>query len=79
MNNFDYYGVAEEIISRMENEGHAAEAANLRGAMEEGATGTEIFMALRFHLAGIVRRKILKGDLSTMASTLLERLTDALK
>lgn len=78
MSNFDHYAAAQELISRLESEGHAADAAKLRAAMEDGSTGTEIFMALRFHLAEIVRRTPLKGETQTKASRLLGELNDAL-
>lgn len=47
--------------------------------MDEGATGTEIFMALRFHLAEIVKRVPLKGDSQILASRLLAELDEALE
>jgi len=79
MSNFDYYAAAEELISRLDQEGHVGEAAKLRAAIEEGSTGTEIFMALRFHLAEIIKRASLKGELQIKASRLLAELNDALE
>lgn len=79
MSNFDYYAAAQELISRLENEGHAADAAKLRSAIEDGSTGTEILMALRFHLAEIIRQTPLKGESQIKASRLLAELNDALE
>lgn len=79
MSNFDYYAATEELISRLEQDGHVRDAAKLRSAIEEGSTGTEIFMALRFHLAEIVRSVPLKGESQIKASRLLGELNDALK
>ncbi len=79
MSNFDYYAAAEELISRLEKEGHAVDAAKLRTAIEEGSTGTEIFMALRFHLTEIVKQTPLKGDSQIKAARLLVELNDALE
>lgn len=79
MSNFDYYAAAKDLISRLESDGYADDASKLRSAMEEGATGTEIFMALRFHLSEVVRRVPLKGESQTRASRLLAELNDALE
>ncbi|OGT95231.1 MAG: hypothetical protein A2298_02060 [Gammaproteobacteria bacterium RIFOXYB2_FULL_38_6] len=50
MINYEYYKVADEIIKRLQNEGFANWAQKLDDAIAGGATGTEIFMALRFNL-----------------------------
>lgn len=79
MSNFDHYAAARELISRLGQAGYATEAAALKAAMDQGATGTEIFMALRFHLAEIIGRVPLEGDSQTLASRLLAELDDALE
>jgi len=78
MSRFDYYAAARKLISRLESAGHATEAASLNAAIEEGATGTEILMALRFHVADILERIPLTGDARALASRLLAELRDAL-
>jgi len=79
MSNFDHYAAARDLMSRLDNDGYAADAATLRSAMENGATGTEIFMALRFHLSEIIRRVPLKGESQIQASRLLAELNEALE
>ena len=79
MSNFDHYAAARELISQLAQTGYATESAALTAAMEEGATGTEIFMGLRFHLAEIIKRVPLAGDSRTLASRLLAELNDALE
>ena len=79
MSNFDHYVAARDLISLLEKEGCATDAAKLRSAIEDGATGTEILMALRFHLSGIIRQVSLKGESQVRASTLLAELNDALE
>lgn len=79
MINFDYYAAAQELIICFEQEGHFEDASNLRNAMEEGSTGTEIFMALRFHLSRIVAKKTLGAKLQEKATVLMIALDNALK
>lgn len=78
MKKYDHYAVAQELIFHLEKEGHANDAANLRAAMEDGSTGTEIFMALRFHLEDMLRKLYLKEDTHLKALRLLSELNDAL-
>jgi hypothetical protein len=77
--NFDHYATTRELISRLGSAGHVADAAALKMAIENGATGTEIFMALRFQLAKIIKRVPLTEDSRTLASTLLSELENALE
>lgn len=79
MSTFDHYAAARELILHLELDGHATEAATLNAAMEGGATGTEILMALRFHLAEIINRASLKGDAKARALRLLVELNGALE
>lgn len=78
MSNFDHYAATKDLISRLDTDGFGADASKLRSAMEDGSTGTEIFMMLRFHLLDIVQRVPLKGESKIRASRLLAELNDAL-
>ena len=49
----DYYAEAGEIARCLERDGLARDAQNLRDAISDGSTGTEILMALRWHLQRI--------------------------
>lgn len=79
MTNYDHYTAARDVISRLKAEGHAADASKLQAAIEEGATGTEILMALRFHLSEIIRNVILQNESKKKALELLSELNNALK
>lgn len=79
MTNFDHYAAARTLISHLEHAGLASEAAALVAAMEDGATGTEIFMALRFHLSEILNRAHLPVDARKLASRLMNELDDTLQ
>jgi hypothetical protein len=78
MKRFDHYAATRDLISHLESDGYAADAAKLRSSMEDGATGTEILMALRFHLSEIVRLVPLDGESQIQASRLLVELNNAL-
>lgn len=79
MSDFDHYAAARRLISQLSHAGYTAEATSLNAAIEEGATGTEIFMALRFHLSKIIQSVPLKGESQILASRLLAELEDALQ
>ncbi len=53
----DYLKGAEELIARLQNQGEESEASALREALEAGATGTEIAMALRFRGRSLLDRR----------------------
>jgi hypothetical protein len=79
MSNFDHYAEASNLIDHLSVDGHPIEAAILKSALEDGATGTEILMALRFHLSGIIRRVSLTGASQIIASRLLSELNEVLE
>ena len=49
----DYYAEARDIAQSLDNGGLSEDARGLRDAIAAGATGTEILMALRWHLQRI--------------------------
>ena len=49
----DYYAEAREIARCLERDGLVDDARALRNAIDSGSTGTEILMALRWHLQRI--------------------------
>lgn len=79
MRDFDHYSAARNLISRLEADGYGSDATKLQSAMDDGATGTEIFMALRFHLSDIIQRVQLRGGAQILASQLLDELNRALE
>lgn len=46
----DYFAEATRLADDLERDGLVAQARALRDAIEGGSTGSEILMALRFHL-----------------------------
>jgi hypothetical protein len=53
MGNFDHYSVAQQIAQKLHDEGKPEWAAKIDDAVAAGSTGSEIFMALRWHLRDI--------------------------
>ena len=50
MSSFDHYSAAEKIAKLLESEGKGEWSRKISNAMEESFSGTEILMALRWHL-----------------------------
>ena len=78
MNKIDIYAEISKYCSALEMSGFAAEACQLKSAIAEGATGTEILMALRFHLKKIVERASLEERSDESAAWLLSEINAAL-
>ena len=53
---YDHYAAARGLADRLAAEGQRAWAEKLVRVMAEGATGTEIFMGLRWRLQQLERR-----------------------
>jgi hypothetical protein len=49
----DYHAEAREIARSLDDEGYKGEAQSLRDAIDNGSTGTEILMGLRWNLQRI--------------------------
>lgn len=75
---YDIYRAANAFISRLADAGHENEAAMLRSAIENGATGTEILMALRFSMERIAAAGAIAPD-DVLFSTLRRELERALR
>lgn len=54
----DYYAEAREVARCLQQDGFTAEASTLEEAIDSGSTGTEILMALRWHLQRIDQSNI---------------------
>ncbi len=79
MSSFDHYAVARKLMVLLQKQGYSSEAKALALAMAEGATGTEVFMALRFRLANVIERVPLAGETKKLALELFEKLNDSLE
>jgi hypothetical protein len=54
MNNFDHYAATRNLIKLLNAEGLQQHALNFQADTENGSTGSEILMALRFYLTGFI-------------------------
>ncbi|MFM0381163.1 hypothetical protein PQQ72_29560 [Paraburkholderia strydomiana] len=78
MNAYDYYGEAKALAEALKNAGFPVDGSEISLAMEEGETGTEIFMMMRARLANLLAAGNLPPDLTMRVRTLHGRLNDAL-
>lgn len=76
---FDHYEEASKLAKdlRKENMGDFADA--IVDSMECGATGTEIFMALRWNIEKVIKSCEVSDSLKTRAKRLYEELDKSLK
>lgn len=79
MTNFDYYAVARDLIARLYDAGRTADAAKLQSAIDEGSTGSEILMALRFYLLEIGQKTPFEGESQLLAALLISELNKVLE
>jgi hypothetical protein len=79
MNAYDYYGEAKRLAEALERSGFSGYGSEIVGAMEEGETGTEIFMIIRMRLAKLLTVEGLPLDLRASIQALHEKLDGALK
>jgi hypothetical protein len=79
MSNFDYYTATYELAELLKKEKYFDEAALLLSDIENGSTGTEIIMMLRFHVDEMIKKLSLKVEVKKISQTLLSELDNALK
>lgn len=75
---FDHYAEANSIIKLLQHEGLTSYADKLTNAMEEGSTGTEIFMALRFYIKELLDNEKLSAFLKAKTKRLYGELDKSL-
>jgi len=76
---YDHYQETEELISMLGNAGLKQYGESLQRAMDEGATGTEIFMALRWHIDQLLAEPSMDDVIKAKAKRLLNELDKALR
>lgn len=79
MTGFDHYAEARELASLLRKENLDDFATSLIRAMEEGATGTEIFMALRWNIEQLLRANKCSDLTAAKARRLFDELDKALQ
>lgn len=78
MSAYDYYGEARALAEALRNAGLSSDGNDIIKSLEEGETGTEIFMIMRARLAKLLAAGRLSPELQGRAHALHERLNDAL-
>ena len=79
MNTYDHYQETKAIIEMLQGTSLNDYAALLQGALDEGSTGTEIFMALRWNIGNLLNEIDLDDATRTRAKKLWEALDMALQ
>lgn len=75
----DFYADAYEIAERLAKARELVWADTITSAIEDGATGTEILMALRFHLSRLLKSATPPdSDTRSLARSLVVDLSEAL-
>lgn len=78
MSSYDHYAVAKSIADQIEEEGFPEQAAAVRSAIDEGRSGTEIFMQLRFYLAPLQEGTQIDPEIQARISDLIDKINEAL-
>ena len=75
---YDHYAEAKAIADQIEVEGFPEQAAKVRSAIDDGRSGTEIVMQLRFYLSPL--QNAAQIDVATRAriEILLDKVNEAL-
>lgn len=76
---YDHYKEADELITILHTTQLQDYGNTLQAAMDEGATGTEIFMALRWNLEKLLNEQSCTGLVRTKAKRLWAELDKALQ
>ena len=79
MNTYDHYAEAQELIDMLRRDELNDSADTLLKAMEEGATGTEIFMALRWSIKELIEAEKCSNMIKIKAERLYQELDKALQ
>ncbi len=75
---YDYYKVADEVCERLKSAGLESAAQRIKDAIAAGSTGTEILMALRFELNGVLEENTnLGADLKLQIQSLISHINGA--
>jgi hypothetical protein len=73
---FDHYKEARSIADEIEVDGFPDQAANVRAAIEDGRSGTEILMQLRYYLSPI--QEAVDDQTRIRIKILIDKITEAL-
>ena len=78
MSNYDHYAEAKSIADHIEADGFHDQAAAVRSAIDEGSSGTEIFMQLRFYLAPLQANVQIDPSTRSRIAMLISKINETL-
>ena len=79
MKNYDYYEEASSLASLLTKDGEDKYATKLNEAIEQGCTGTEILMALKFNIEEILKLSSISEASKKKATNLYDKLVEVLQ
>lgn len=78
MTTYDHYAEAKQIAGLIENEGFAQQAGEVRHAIDDGRSGTEIFMQIRYYLSPLLEDERIDSVTRERIRILVEKINEAL-
>ena len=75
---FDHYKETRSIADQLEIDGFPDQAANVSAAIEDGRSGTDIFMQLRFYLSPIQEAEQVDDQTRIRIKILIDKINEAL-
>lgn len=79
MNLYDHYSEAKRLVRLLREDGLTTWANGIESAMDEGSTGTEIFMMLKMQVKNYLASNQGSAVAIECANRLFEQLNEALK
>lgn len=79
MNTYDHYAETQKLTDMLRKEGLSDYSDALLNAMNDGATGTEIFLALRWNVKKLIDNENCSDVSEMKAKRLLKELNSALQ
>ena len=76
---YNHYQETEELIELLVSSSLKKQSKALRNAMDAGATGAEVFMALRWNIDQTISNASISGAIATKAIRLRDELDTCLK
>jgi hypothetical protein len=78
MNGYDHYIEAKSIVDCLGEEGFVEQATAVRNAIDNGVSGTEIFMQLRFYLTPLMANIQVDETTRFRIGVLVDKIEEAL-
>jgi hypothetical protein len=78
MSTYDQFREAGIIADKIEKDGFNQQAEEVRSAISNGRSGTEVFMQIRFYLSPLIKRDEINLSTRVQIKILVDNLNEAL-